>query len=62
MTNTGANSIRMISDAMRPKGGNEVPVNPHLVPARNDPKPDYDAMRRIASGESEDGNEIVERK
>ena len=62
MANTGANAVRMVSDVLRPKGGNEVPVNSHVVPARNDPKPDYDAMRRIASGESEDGNEVVERK
>ena len=62
MTNTGANVVMKLSDALRPKGGNEVPVNSHVVPARNDPKPDYDAMRRIAAGESEDGNEVVDRK
>ena len=62
MMNTGANAVRTVSDVLRPKGGNEVPVNSHVVPARNDPKPDYDAMRRIASGESEDGNEVVEPK
>ena len=62
MANTGANAVRMVSDVLRPKGGNEVPVNPHVVPARNEPKPDYDAMRRIVSGESEDGNKVVERK
>lgn len=62
MANTGANAVRKISDVLRPKGGNELPANSHVVPARNDPKPDYDAMHRIASGESEDEKEVIERK
>ena len=53
MTNIGDIAARRVLDALRPKGGNEVPVNFHSVPARNEPKPDYDAMRRIVSGESE---------
>ena len=62
MANTGADALRKISDVLRPKGGNEVPVNSHVVPARIDPKPDYDAMHRIASGEPDDPKEVVERK
>lgn len=56
MTNTGAIAVMKVSDVLRPKGGNEVPVNSHVVPARNDPEPDYDDMGRIASGEPEDTN------
>lgn len=51
-----------VSDVLRPKGGNEVPVNSHVVPARNDPEPDYDDMRRIASGDSEDADKDAKRE
>ncbi len=62
MTNIGAIAARRVLDVLRPKGGDEVPVNFHAVPARNDSKPDYDAMRRIASGEPDDVDERDTRK
>ena len=62
MTNSAAIAARRVSDVLRPKGGDEMPVNMHYVPARNDPKPDYDAMRRIASGEPGDVDESDARK
>ena len=57
MVNTKAIAVTDVSDVLRPKGGDEMPLNSHVVPARNDPEPDYDAMRRIASGEREDVSE-----
>ena len=62
MGNTRAIAVMKVSDVLRPKGGDEVPVNSHVVPARNDPEPDYDDMRRIASGESENANKGATRE
>ena len=61
MGNSGAIAVMKVSDVLRPKGGDEMPVDSHVVPARNDHEPDYDAMRRIASGETEDADEGVTR-
>ena len=62
MANTEAIAVMKVSDVLRPKGGDEVPVDSHVVPARHDNEPDYDVMRRITSGEREDANEDVTSK
>ena len=62
MADANAIAVMKVSDVLRPKGGNEMPVNSHVVPDRNDPEPDYDAMRRIASGETDDASEGMTRK
>lgn len=46
-----------VSDILSPKGCDEMPVNSHIVPARKEPEPDYDAMRRIVSGETKKATE-----
>lgn len=51
-----------VSDVLSPKGCDEMPVNSHIVPARKEPEPDYDAMRRIVSGELKKVNDGDERK
>ena len=61
MANTEAIAVMKVSDVLRPKGGDEVPVDSHVVPARHDNEPDYDAMRRIASGETDDADEGITR-
>ena len=62
MADTDAIAAMKVSDVLRQKGGDEVPVNSHVVPARSDHEPDYDAMRRIASGENEDVDEGATRE
>lgn len=58
MTGIAAIAATKISDVLRPKGANEVARNFHVVPAQKVPEPDYEAMRRIASGEGEKPEEI----
>ncbi|MBC6441387.1 MAG: hypothetical protein GDA49_13495 [Rhodospirillales bacterium] len=48
-----------VSDVLRPKGRDEVPVNSHLIQERSAPQPDYEAMRRTISGENEDDRESI---
>ena len=51
-----------ISDALRPKAEGE-PVNIHVIPQLTQPKPDFEAMRRLIAG-TDDGRrkEQPERK
>lgn len=63
MTSIQAIAATKISDVLRPKGANEVARNFHVVQARKVPQPDYEAMRRITSGEgskSEEGKQTEE--
>ena len=59
MTNTETIAKMEISDILRPKGGDETPVNAHVVPVRDYSEPDYDAMRRVVVGEPETTDEVA---
>ena len=41
-----------LTEILRPKAAGE-PVNSHVIPSKTEPAPDYDAMRRLASGEDQ---------
>lgn len=57
MTNPETIANMKISDVLRPKGGDEIPVNTHVVPARDYSGPDYDAMRRVVMSQPETPDE-----
>ena len=53
MMNNEAISAIKIADVTRPKVEDEEPLNPHVVPAHDEPEPDYDEMRRLVHGDTD---------
>ena len=62
MTNHETIAKMKVSDILRSKGYEETPVNAHIVPARDYSGPDYDAMRRVVTGQPETPDEAVPRE
>lgn len=57
MTNSETIAKMKVSDILRPKGGDETPVDVHVVPDRDYSGPDYDAMRRVVMGQPDNPGE-----